>query len=397
MAPRTPSKIMYTHGRLAQIPPLPPPKPRGFKAFTTTRTEDFLDGGAILSVEATIEREKNRWNSFGEFLQAVARAGADGAQPDRRLVRAPSGLNETDPTAGGFAAPSQFESELIGSIYEEAVLAPSCDRRETDKPSDWKLPAIDEVSRADGSRWGGTLSYWTGEAVQPTGSLPRYKQLNFSGHRLIALCTVTNELLADVKLLDGHVRRAYASEAAFKLDLAILRGTGAGLPLGIVNAPVTIQVAKATGQAAGTIIAENIAVMWSRLPAPCRKRAVWIINEDAEAQLELIGSTASTTGMYFPAGTGGNEFALVKGRPVIVAEQCPTLGTPGDIVLADLSQYIIIETGVQANVSMDVSFDTDESVFRFRWRGDGKPAWASPITPYNGGATRSPFITLAQR
>jgi HK97 family phage major capsid protein len=168
----------------------------------------------------------------------------------------------------------------------------------------------------------------------------------------------------------------------------------------IVNAPCAIQVAKAAGQAPGTIVAENISSMWSRLASPCRKRAVWIVNEDVEAQLDLIGSgggSASTSGMYFPAGTGGNEFALVKGRPVIVSEQCATLGTPSDIVLADLSQCILIESGVQAAVSMDVSYDTGESVFRFRWRGDGKPAWASPITPYNGGVTRSPFVTLAQR
>lgn len=177
-------------------------------------------------------------------------------------MRAPSGLNETDPTAGGYAAPSQFESELKGSMYENSDIAWQCDRRETDKPSDWKLPAISEVCRADGSRWGGTLSYWTGEAVQPTGSLPRYQQLNFTGHRLIALCTVTNELLADVKLLDGCVRRAFVSEASFKIDLAIVQGKGAGLPLGILNAPGTITVAKDVGQAAATITATNIANMW---------------------------------------------------------------------------------------------------------------------------------------
>jgi hypothetical protein len=74
--------------------------------------------------------------------------------------------------------------------------------------------------------------------------------------------------------------------------------------------------------------------MWSRLPAPCRKRAVWLVNEDVEAQLELIGTASpSTIGLYVPQGVGGNEFALLKGRPVVVAEQCPALGTPGDICL----------------------------------------------------------------
>ena len=58
-------------------------------------------------------------------------------------------------------------------MYEEAVLAPLCDRRETDKPNNATLPAIDEASRADGSRWGGVLSYWDDEAVAPPTTLPR--------------------------------------------------------------------------------------------------------------------------------------------------------------------------------------------------------------------------------
>jgi HK97 family phage major capsid protein len=138
-----------------------------------------------------------------------------------------------------------------------------------------------------------------------------------------------------------HLRRAFASEAAFQLDRTILLGTRAGVPLGICNAPATIAAPKKNGQAAGTIVAENIADMWSRLPGPSRKRAVWIINEYAEAQLEQGTPSTPTSGMYFPQGFGGNPYPLIKGRPVLVAEQCPLLGAPGDIVLADLSQHLL--------------------------------------------------------
>jgi HK97 family phage major capsid protein len=209
----------------------------------------------------------------------------------------------------------------------------------------------------------------------------------------------TNELLADALLLPTYLTHAFAAEMAFKLDSAILSGSGAGVPLGIVNAPATISVAKENGQAAATITAGNVASMWSRLPAPCRSRSIWIVNEDAEAQLELLNpsSTTSATGMYMPAGAGGNPYPLVKGRPVIVAEQCSALGIPGDIVLADMSQFAIVESALKAALSLDVRFMTDEGAFRFVWRVDGKPLWASPISPFDGGATRSPFVTLAKR
>ena len=284
-------------------------------------------------------------------------------------------------------------------MYEAAVLAPLCDRRETDKPNNATLPAIDETSRADGSRWGGVLSYWDAEGIAPPTTLPRFKALKFGAHKLIALCVATEELINDVPLLDGHMRRAFASEAGFQLDKAILLGTGAGVPLGILNASGTLQVAKRDGQASASILAENVADMWSHLPAPCRRRAVWIINEDAEAQLEILGPSgaASTIGMYMPAGTYGNPFPLIKGRPCIVSEVAEPLGSPGDIALADLSQYIIIDGGLQSALSLDVDFLTNQGVFRFVLRVDGKPAWEAPITPYNGNVTRSPFVTLAQR
>jgi HK97 family phage major capsid protein len=228
------------------------------------------------------------------------------------------------------------------------VIAARCDVRETDKPNNIHLPAIDETSRADGSRSGGAQAFWLAEGFTATSTWPQSRAIDLSAKKLLALCPATNELCDDVPLLDGHLRRVFAAEMSFKLDLAILRGTGAGLPRGIVNASGTITAPKAIGQASGTIIAENIANMWSRLPAPCRSRAVWLANEDCESQLELIG-TASTNGMYFPAGAGGSEFAFVKGRSVIVCEQPPTLGTPGDIVLADLSQYVLIDGGLKAS------------------------------------------------
>jgi len=98
-----------------------------------------------------------------------------------------------------------------------------------------------------------------------------------------------------------------------------------------------------------------------------------------------------------PQGQGGNEFPLLKGRPVIAIEQAPPIGTPGDIILGDFSQYGIVDAGMKANLSMDVDFDSDQGVFRFAWRVDGKPLWSSLVTSYSDGALRSPFVALAAR
>ena len=86
------------------------------------------------------------------------------------------------------------------------------------------------------------------------------------------------------------------------------------------------------------------------------------------------------------------------GKPVIHIEYAATLGTMGDIMLADLSQYLGIDKGgIQSASSIHVKFLYDESVFRFVYRFDGQPMWNSALTPYKGTDTLSPFVVLKVR
>jgi len=86
------------------------------------------------------------------------------------------------------------------------------------------------------------------------------------------------------------------------------------------------------------------------------------------------------------------------GKPVIPVEHCATLGTPGDIILADLSQYVMSDKGApQAASSIHVRFLNDETTFRFIYRVDGQPTWKKALTPKNGTNTQAPFIALATR
>ena len=124
-------------------------------------------------VEPVVRSSETRFASLGENLRAIAQARTQHVI-DSRLVRAPDGLNEADPTLGGFLVETQWSQELAALAYEESVIAQLCDRRPTDFPlADIRVPGIDETSRADGSRWGGALAYWAAEAVQVAGTFPR--------------------------------------------------------------------------------------------------------------------------------------------------------------------------------------------------------------------------------
>lgn len=181
-----------------------------------------------------------------------------------------------------------------------------------------------------------------------------------------------------------------------------LNGTGAGQLLGIQNAACLVSVAKETGQAADTVLFENIVKMWTRLYARSRANAAWYINQDVEPQLFGMAMSVGTGGVpvFMPAGgISGQPYSTLFGRPIIPIEQAATLGDVGDIILADMSQYLLIDKGaIKGDQSIHVKFLYGENTFRFVYRVNGQPIWKSVLTPFKGTAnTQSPFIVLAER
>jgi HK97 family phage major capsid protein len=296
-----------------------------------------------------------------------------------------------------------FSNELLTEVYKTGILAPLCRRIQISGNSNSiKINGFDETSRAS-TRFGGIVGYWKDEAALKTASKPKFRQIELSLKKLIGLCYASDELMADVSVLDAVLRAAFASEIRFQLDDAILNGTGAGQPLGILNSGCLVSVDKETGQKAATIVAENIFKMWSRLLPGSEASCVWLVNKNTLPQLYQMSLAVGTGGVpvYMPANAmAGQPYQSLMGRPVIAVEQCPTLGTVGDIILADLGGYILAEKGgIQSDMSIHVQFLYDESVFRFVYRVDGAPVLGSALTPYKGGsgASQSHFVALQSR
>jgi HK97 family phage major capsid protein len=359
------------------------------------------------SIPKEEQDKRDRFLSFGEQLMAVARASMPGNRIDRRLMtnRAISGMSETVQSDGGFLVQPDFAATLIQNVFETGKLASRVNRISLGAgKNSLKINGIDESSRATGSRWGGIQMYWLDEAGTKTKSKPKFRQIELSVKKLIGLCYATDELLEDANALGSVISQAFQNEMGFMVDAAIFAGTGAGQPLGILNAASTINQAKETGQTASTVVYENIVKMWSRLLPDSQANAVWLINQNVFPSLATMGLAVGTGGsaVYLPpGGASASPYASLLGRPVIPMEQCETLGTSGDIVLGDFGNgYIVIDKGsMKQDMSIHVRFINDESVFRFVYRIDGQPALAKAITPYKGGATStlSHFVKLAVR
>lgn len=348
------------------------------------------------------EADKKEWRGFGEFLGAVVRA-ATGHGVDQRLVESRQlGLNEGVPSEGGFMVQTDHVTELLKRTYELGALASRVRRIGVSANANGlTINAINETSRATGSRWGGVQGYWLHEAGTKTPSMPDFRQMELKLKKLIGLCYSTDELLQDTVALEGIIGQAFAEEFSWMIDDAIFRGTGVGQPLGITGHAATIPTPAEAGQVAGTILYENIVNMWSRLWGRSRANSAWFINQDIEPQLFTMSLAVGVGGVpvYLPAGgASASPYGTLFGRPVIPIEHASTLGTIGDITLADMSQYLMIDKGgMQSATSMHVQFTTDQTAFRFVYRVDGQPMWNTVLTPANGAATQSPFVQLATR
>ena len=346
----------------------------------------------------------DKGHGLGVMLKAVHRAAiTQGRELDPRLLRTKAtGLYEAVPSEGGFLIDQEFIPQLMERVWLTGIVAAKCAKQQVGAGFNGvKIPAVNETSRADGYRWGGIRAYWGAESGTKSASRPAFRQISLELQKLYGLCYATDELLEDATALESYIMRWFPLEFGFKLDDSVVNGDGAGKPLGILESPCLVSVAKETGQAAATVVTENIVKMWARLWAPSRANAVWLINQDIEPQLHTMSLAVGTGGIpvYMPPnGLSERPYGVLYSRPVLPIEQCQTLGTVGDIILADMSQYLLIEKGgIKTASSIHVQFTTDETAFRFVYRVNGQPIWNSALTPFKGSNTQSPFVVLATR
>ena len=338
-------------------------------------------------------RSKDGFGTFGEYLLEI-HPTLNRGQIDARL----KATSEGEGGLGGFLVPTQFVANLMMVALEESIVR----SRAFILPmaSDTaRIPAVRDTSHAT-SVFGGVQMYWSAESGSLTESNPTFRTVGLTAKKLHGYTTVTNELLLDSAIgLEALLTEMFGKAIIFFEDVAFISGTGAGQPLGLLNAPGVVSVAKETGQAASTIVAENLDKMYSRMLPSSLNRAIWIAHNDCFPQLAAMARNVGTGGSaVWVSNMVGGPPSSIYGRPVIYTEKCASVGTTGDIYFVDWSYYILAQRlGVTMAASPHVRFTNDETVFRFVERLDGQPWVDSPITPRNGTNTLSPYVKLDAR
>lgn len=325
-----------------------------------------------------------------EFFTAVKNAALYPSQEDIKLkAYKANGLNEAVPAEGGYLVPPQFAAGIQQAMWGVGSVLSKFNPINVSGNS-LTINAIDETSRADGSRFGGVQGYWLAEAAQKTGSKPKFRQIELKLKKVAALCYATDELLQDAVALESWIVNNVPQELRFKVEAAIINGDGVGKPTGIIQSGALVS---ATRTDASEIDAYDIGRMWSRR-LPGYNDYVWFVNPSAFPQ--LLNLSIGTMPVYASSISDAAPSGLLLGRPVIETEYNPYLGTVGDILLASPSAYALItKGGVESASSIHVKFDYDETAFRFVYRVAGAPIFNTAVTAYDGTGSFSPYVALA--
>lgn len=357
------------------------------------------------------------WGSFGEQIQAIihveknphsarSRELRDKIHLTNQIMSAATGMNESVGADGGVFVQKDFANEIVDNGYQEAPFASQVRRLPLSTGANGiKVPYVDETSRADGSRQGGVQMYWEGEADDITATKPKFGLMELNTKKIVGACYLTEEIIADAPFLGAWVSQALSNELAFKLDDAFINGNGAGKPLGILQNGALVSQAKETGQAAASIVAQNLAKVFSRLLKRNRNSAIWLYNQGCEAQLMTLSLTVGSNSypVLILGGTTGNmreEIPVdrILGRAAFASEHCAALGTAGDIIYTDPKSYFVVDKGgPKSAVSVHVRFLQDEQVLKMTYRVDGQPNRRAALTPFKGSDTLSTTVVVATR
>lgn len=336
-----------------------------------------------------------------DYLRSVLMARNGYTQDGRlRLITEHGNFKEPGPPPGPGAALTGQELELGGALVPEEfraamygyMLGPTAIRQRAQvipmSTASMVMPVVRDADHLNTSPYG-IIPDWIEVGDQIRESEPTFGRIQIIPKAVAFRTVLENTFLQDSAIgAIQFVFGKYPEAVRWEEEKQFLGGTGAGLPLGIKNAPGTVDA----GTPATTFTLEESLDMITRLYDPMG-RAVWMMSNQFLPELYKMNMGANTNEAAFQRDLTRPIPDMLHGYPIIWSELTGAPASDGDIVLADWSQYII---GDRMALSMAASEHSQFDRYRTEIRGvarlDGQP-WV--IEPQTGAdnLTRSPFVT----
>lgn len=337
-----------------------------------------------------------------EFLSSVYQAGTGGRVDPRLLgldVQASSGSDEargnSDPY-GGYLIPEAFSPDFLQIRPERDPMGSLTQKVPMPRPI-VRIPARTDKNHTTSVAGGLTVTRRP-ETVAGTSSQMQMEQVVLEAHSLFGLSYATEEMLMDsAEVFIAMLETGFRDQFVYKLIDERINGTGVGEFEGVMKSDALVSVAREPGQGK-TILMENILNMRSRCWG--YEDAVWLANHDTLPQFGLMAQQVGTAGtgmIWLPSMREGLPDTLL-GRPLMFTEYTQTLGTQGDLLLTNWSQFLEgTYQPIQGVSSIHVRFVQHERAFKFWTRNAGRCWWRSALTPKNSAKTLSPIVVLDTR
>jgi len=326
------------------------------------------------------------FRSIGEFLYSVTYDRNDPRLQDCEYRESSMGTG----TEGGFAIPEQFRPELLQVAPAQAIFRPRCTVIPAGSPPDAKvtMPALDQTSAQN--VYGGVTVAKVSEGGTKSETDVRLKEVSLEPGEVAAYITVTDKLLrnwqAAGSVLSGQLRKAIIGWE----DMQIYNGNGIAGPLGILGAPATILVTRNT---ANQVVDDDIRAMMARIKMG--GSYLWVASQTTLTYLLALADGGSN--LIFASDYTKPIPNTLMGIPLMFHDRSVALGTTGDLILVDMSYYLL-KDGSGPFVASDggiVNFTSNKTIIKAFWNVDGKP-WLSAPLPLEGSTanTVSPFVVL---
>jgi len=319
------------------------------------------------------------FQNIAEFLHAV-RFG----DPKGRINELKNSLATGDV---GILIPPQFSQNILMLDGEEEIVMPRAQNIPAGDPPDAEFTIPYFQQGADGVI-GGIELIWTAEAKTVSDvKEPVIKDLTLKPQEVSGLATVNNKTLVNWQAAGSFIQNLLGMAWRMGRDAKFLKGSGAGCPLGIYNAPGAIKIKRNT---AATVKYIDIITMLSRLYG----NGVWVINKTLIPTLMTLQDPAGN--YIFNAGdaTKGVAATLV-GLPILWNGKSPLLGVEGDLALVDFKYYLTkAGSGPFIAISEHVKFTNNQTVFKIVANIDGQPWVKDPLKIEDGTTTVSPYVIL---
>jgi HK97 family phage major capsid protein len=327
----------------------------------------------------------DEFRCFGEFIHSVRYA-----PHDKRLEYREQSMGIG--ADGGFMVPKQFREQLLTVPTQAPIIRSRATVIPAGNPPDAEIsmPALNQTAAEN--MFGGVSVSWIGEGQAKPETDAAFMEVKLQPNEVAAHIVTSDKLLrnwtAAGTVLSNLLRNAmYAAE-----DYQFLRGNGVSKPQGILDAACAINYNRAV---ASQIAYADIIGMLAR--ARDDSGLIWIASRTTLPQLANVRD-AGNNNLWITAQSGLAQGipGSLAGIPLIFNERSPALGTKGDLILADLSYYLIKDgSGPFVAASEHVFFRNNKTVIKCFWNVDGKPWLTAPIA-LEGSTTStvSPIIVL---